>query len=376
MTLAAAAHGGLGLLFLGFGETSLALVNAFALAINIVSVLLVWRTRYFRAGLVLTGLEAVLHLPLLTLLIGVGAGYLSISFVLATVVFLVMPRGPLRYATAVLSAAGALAALIVAPTQPPVIEVEPLLLQILFWWNTATTMVCLVAIAAYFMHQTERAEAALDRERERSEELLRNVLPESIAARLKDSSKAIADRFDAVTVLFADIVGFTRLGQTLPPTELVELLNEMFSTFDELADKHGLEKIKTIGDAYMVVGGVPVPRGDHAAAVADFALGLQRATDRFSARAPLQLRIGIHSGAVVAGVIGRRKLSYDLWGDTVNLASRMESHGAPGAIQVTAATRELLGESFAVEERGEVDVKGIGKVRTFWLKGRAVVRAA
>ena len=207
-------------------------------------------------------------------------------------------------------------------------------------------------------------------ERAKSERLLANMLPASIAERLKQKPQAIADGFDAVSVLFADIVGFTPLSATMPPHALVELLNRVFSCFDELARVHGLEKIKTIGDAYMAVAGVPTPREDHAGAAADMALAMRDEIGRVS-DGKLVLRIGLHAGSVVAGVIGVSKYSYDLWGDTVNTASRMESHGAPGSIHASAEFRAFAGEGFVWEERGAIDIKGKGPMHTFWLARRA-----
>jgi class 3 adenylate cyclase len=208
----------------------------------------------------------------------------------------------------------------------------------------------------------------LDAERARAEALLLNILPEPIAERLKAQPGAIADGHAEATVLFSDIVGFTPLSERLTPSELVDLLNGLFTRFDDLAEQHGLEKIKTIGDAYMVAGGVPFDRGDHTGAVVAMALDMQREVAQLArARAvPLDVRIGIHTGPVVAGVIGKKKFSYDLWGDTVNTAARMESHGVPGAIQVSDAVRERLGERFRFDPRGEIEIKGKGKMRT-WL---------
>jgi class 3 adenylate cyclase len=214
--------------------------------------------------------------------------------------------------------------------------------------------------------ELEVQHAMLRVEQERSERLLLNILPRPIAERLKADPGIIAERFEAVTVLFADIVGFTSLAAVSDPAALVELLNAIFSRFDELAEGHGLEKIKTIGDTYMAVAGLPTPRPDHADAAAAMALDMQQAIAEL-ADGRLQLRIGLHSGPVVAGVIGRRKFSYDLWGDTVNIASRMESYGAPGAIQISAATYELLGPGFACAPRGIISVKGCGPMDAWYL---------
>ncbi len=227
------------------------------------------------------------------------------------------------------------------------------------------------------------AEEALRAEQEKSEQLLLNILPQVIADKLKQNLRSfsedalvehrsavlIAEQFDEVTILFADIVGFTPLSARISPQQLVNLLNEIFSTFDQLAEKHGLEKIKTIGDAYMVAGGLPMPRNDHIEAIAQMALDMQKAITQFQADKgePFQIRIGIHTGPVIAGVIGIKKFIYDLWGDTVNVASRMESQGEPGRIQVTAVTYERLQDKYLFEQRGTIPVKGKGEMKTYWL---------
>ncbi|MCT7984754.1 response regulator [Laspinema sp. A4] len=212
----------------------------------------------------------------------------------------------------------------------------------------------------------------LQDEQAKSELLLLNILPKPIAERLKAGERTIADNFSDVTVLFADIVGFSQLSSHLSPPELVEFLNHIFSLFDELADKYGLEKIKTIGDAYMVVGGLPMPRPDHAQAIAQMALDMLDATTQLRTNhgETIAMRIGISTGPVEAGVIGTKKFSYDLWGDTVNTASRMESHGIPGRIQVTTSTYECLANDFLFEHRGLIPVKGKGEMLTYLLMGK------
>ncbi|NET27899.1 adenylate/guanylate cyclase domain-containing protein [Okeania sp. SIO1I7] len=212
----------------------------------------------------------------------------------------------------------------------------------------------------------------LAEEKQKSERLLLNILPEAIAQRLKQGEETIADSFSQVTVLFADLVGFTKISANLSPAELVELLNRIFSAFDELAEKYGLEKIKTIGDAYMIVGGLPVPKEDHAEAIADMALDMLTQIQEISIKEgkSLQIRIGINTGAVEAGVIGTKKFAYDLWGDTVNTAHRMESHGIPGVIQVAQATYDCLADKYRFEDRGIIDIKGKGNMRTYILLGR------
>lgn len=217
--------------------------------------------------------------------------------------------------------------------------------------------------------EREQIEIELRRQRQRSEELLVNILPFQIAQRLKEEQRAIADQFDAVTILFADLVGFSRVSAQLAPCDLVRQLNRIFSRFDELAATHGLEKIKTIGDAYMVAAGVPAARADHAQAIARMALDMQATIGDFRRPdgQPFQLRIGINSGSVVAGVIGIRKFIYDLWGDTVNIASFMETTGEAGKIQVSELTHAYLKQDFILDPRGPMMMKSGEILTTYWL---------
>jgi class 3 adenylate cyclase len=214
----------------------------------------------------------------------------------------------------------------------------------------------------------------IEAEQRKSEQLLLSILPGPIVERLKEEQGTIADSFPEVTVLFADIVDFTPLCARLSPTRLVDLLTAVFSAMDHLAEKHGVEKIKTMGDAYMAVAGLPVPREDHTEAIAEFALDLQAEISRFTGESgqPLALRIGINTGPVVAGVIGTKKFIYDLWGDAVNLASRMESHGIAGSIQVTEATYARLRDKYRFEERGAILIKGKTRMPVYLLVDRFV----
>ncbi len=244
--------------------------------------------------------------------------------------------------------------------------------------NVAVGGTVVFTLLALFARQRQDALSALRSEHERAESLLLNILPGSIAERLKANPATIADQFSEASVLFADVVDFTPRSQNLPAAEVVGLLDRLFSHFDALAERHGLEKIKTIGDAYMVAAGVPTSRPDHARALALLALEMNASVAPGGAVGDLglEVRIGINSGPVVAGVIGRKKFLYDLWGDAVNTASRMESAGTPNHIQVTRATYELLKDDFVLERRGTIPVKGKGEMETWYLKGARAISAS
>ncbi len=222
------------------------------------------------------------------------------------------------------------------------------------------------------LHQRQQLESQhlrLIQEQEKSELLLLNILPLPISERLKGGEHRCADSHPNVSVLFSDLVGFTRMSQGMSARQLVDVLHDLFSEFDQLVTQMGLEKIKTIGDCYMLVGGLPEARDDHAAIVVEAALGMMAAMERFNQvrDTELQMRIGVHSGPVVAGVIGKHKFTYDIWGNTVNVASRMESSGSPGRVHISAQTADLLDSSFVLESRGMVKAKGLGEVATFFV---------
>jgi len=237
---------------------------------------------------------------------------------------------------------------------------------------TGVTLVTAIIVFVYRRIITA-AEMRAAQERERAERLLANILPDAIAHRLKRDEFPIADQAENVTVPFADVVNFTPYAAAHSADEVVNMLNRLFYAFDDMVERQGLEKIKTIGDAYMVAGGVPDHHADNAVAVADLAFEMLAFAEalRRDDGVDLNLRIGIHSGQVVAGVIGKRKLSYDLWGDTVNTAARLESASETGRIHVSEATAERLNGVFILVERGAVPLKGLGKMRTFFLSGRS-----
>ena len=220
--------------------------------------------------------------------------------------------------------------------------------------------------------ELKQAQRALEAEKLRTEELLLNTLPKPIVERLKKSPSVIADRFENASVLFCDIKGFSDIASSISPDQLISTLNVVFSEFDYLVSFYGLEKIKTIGDAYMVASGLPVPRDDHAEVIVELALEMRSTLDRLNQifDQPLQVRIGINSGAVIAGVIGKKKLAYDLWGESVNIASRMESHGPVGGIQVGEGTYQFIKDRYVFEDRGEISVKGGKRLRAYLLKSK------
>ncbi len=331
--------------------------------------------RHPRAGRHIAMVTANCHiLSLSVVALGREAGVHYWFFMFIVLAFLLFPRteriaiyGYAAVAVALFS--GVENGLISLGEEPEISERLAFALHLV---STVTSLLVITAVVDVFDRETARAELAFAREHERSERLLLNILPPSIADRLKDEEAEIADSFPEVTVLFADIAGFTKMSGELDPHRIVSLLNEVFTEFDGLAEKHGLEKIKTIGDAYMVAGGLPRPHEDHAHAVAHMALDMAEVATRHRKPdgSPFEVRIGINTGPVVAGVIGQKKFIYDLWGDAVNTASRMESTGVIGEIQVTESTYERIRDLFDLESRGEVEVKGKGPMPTWFLRGR------
>lgn len=272
--------------------------------------------------------------------------------------------------------AGFVAALIIALMAEPRLQaadgVTPDVVRTFFAMNLTGVGVAVLLIVRDFLRRLQAARADLALEKDRSDTLLLNVLPAPIAERLKTGEETIADRLDEVTVVFADIVGFTPMSAGVSANEIVDLLDGLVAEFDRLVEAHGVEKIRTAGDGYMAVAGAPEPSIDHVARAAKLALDMLQAAHRHtdSSGRRLELRVGIDCGPVIAGVIGLKKFTYDVWGDPVNTASRMESHGVPGRIQVTQAVRDRLGDSFQFEERGIIEIKGKGPMSTFFLLGR------
>jgi class 3 adenylate cyclase len=356
-------------LFAWWGVWPLSAFNVASTGVFAAAMLLA-RRGHLQRGLSLSAVEIFVHAMLVVVLIGWGFG--GQYYLLLIMVFVFAFPYARGFQLAVLAATIALFAAGYYYTQRtvPPFEVPSAPLAVLNVVNIATVFCTIGVAVAYLITVTQRAEAALASEHARSERLLTNVMPVPIAERLKAREELIADGVDGASVLFADIVGFTSLSARLSPDEVVRLLDGVFTRLDALVDQFGLEKIKTIGDAYMVASGIPTPRDDHATALARFALAArdELAAHNLGSDTPLELRIGISSGPVVAGVIGRRRFLYDLWGDTVNTASRMESHSLPGRIQITEATRAQLDGQFVCTNCGVIDVKGKGPIPTWFLE--------
>jgi len=316
---------------------------------------------------------AYVALAVVTWNVGTASGLHFYFLVSATVAVLVLGIERIVLAS-VLVAIGAAIVITLQFTVPADTGVQPgWAVATGFVVSTISTCVMVVAAVGYALREIARAENSMELEYERSESLLANILPASVAARLKDPERdIIADKYEDASILFADIAGFTKRASDTSPADLVRFLDQLYTEFDALVDKHGLEKIKTSGDSYMVVSGVPVPRPDHMEALARFALDMANAVAGLKdpQRRDVPLRIGLAAGPVVAGVVGARKFFYDVWGDAVNVASRMESTDVAGRIQVPQAVYERLKDGFVLEERGDVDVKGKGVMHTWYLVGR------
>ena len=336
----------------------------------LLSGLMITKAGYPRIGLLLGTIEYILHGVLGTIYIG-WLGGMHFPIPTAAIIWAIIPnrKKPLNRIVPVTTIGVYVALAYFSGIIEPQYQLDPTILQ----WSSAvmafTNFGLLICLFAYNALASSWYES-LQIEREKSEHLLLNVLPAKIALRLKEKEGVIADRFDSVSVLFLDIVNFTKMSSDMAANKIVSILNEVFCLFDNLTEKYGLEKIKTIGDAYMVVAGIPDPVPDHARRIIRMAVDMLTILEHYSNNNEhkIEARIGICSGPVVAGVIGRRKFIYDLWGDTVNTASRMESNGMPNRIQVTQSTYEILRRDYEFESRGEITIKGKGKMKTFFLK--------
>jgi adenylate cyclase len=361
-----------GSLYLAFGSP-VGSVPFVYFAVSIGSLVVFARTRSFHPLLVAQLLDILITTTVGQMLIGGflpsgGVGLWGILAPLGALVFLEV-RQAVRWFAAFLVIfvlTGIAGAVLFSDADLPVWFTSTMLAL-----NIVGTASVAFTLLASFANQRNMALRELRAEQAKSEALLLNILPSSIAERLKAATETIADHFDSASILFADVVDFTPLAQRLPPVEMVGILDHLFSHFDALVERHGLEKIKTIGDCYMAAAGVPDPHEDHARRAALLALDMRDevATSPVVGRSGVALRIGINSGPVVAGVIGTKRFTYDLWGDAVNTASRMESHGTSGEIQITRSTYELLDREFVCEPRGTIEVKGKGRMETWYLVG-------
>ncbi len=303
---------------------------------------------------------------------GPEVGFQYYFVVFATVAFLLGKNLPTRWALAGVAIALLMLVEIVGPRTMTIV-VPHVVRRALALFSGTSSMALVAYLDNVFRSDADETERLLGIEHARSERLLLNILPRAIAERLKGDERNIADGFPEVTILFADIVGFTELSQRTSPADLVELLNRIFFAFDALSDQHALEKIKTIGDSYMVAGGLTPGDADHAVRVIQFGLDMLAALDAINRETGnhLELRVGVNTGPVVAGVIGTRKFCYDLWGDTVNTASRMESSGVKGRVQVAQRTHDLADGRLSFEARGRIQVKGKGEMETYLVAARA-----
>jgi len=358
------------LLYFSFGEVTAGSIPLGYVIISSISVIIFHWTRGYRFFL-FTQLLLILFLPFL-LMIALG-GFIKSSAVILWSLLSPLgamlfdePRQALRWLAAYLFLAIISGYFEFYPLVSS--SLSPTTVTVFFILNIGTVSAIAIFLLGYFVGEKNRLFLLLRGEQLKSENLLLNILPKEIAAILKNESRTIADHYAEASILFADMVGFTPLSARLEPVEVVELLNEAFSFFDSLLDKYNVEKIRTIGDSYMVASGVPHRRPDHAQALVHMALEMRKfiATHTFRNGQQVSFRIGINSGPVIGGVIGKRKFVYDVWGDPVNVASRMESHGIGNTIQITRATYELIKDEFICESRGTVDVKGKGEMEV-WL---------
>jgi len=361
-------------IFYGLDFTPLSLINVGSVVIWIFNIAILYKRGAILTAVVVGSTEVVGHQFLAIYYLGWGYGFQYYLLVVVAFAFMMNFRSmlipELMFVICLISFLGFYYE--VQYWHLPHADLGSTVQEMFLMANVTSAFAILAMMSYVYSEAARKAEAMLERERQRSERLLLNILPMSIAERLKDSDAIIADHYDSATVMFSDIVGFTALSEQLTPTELVDRLNRLFSVFDDLAEKYGLEKIKTIGDAYMVAGGLPELQDSHAKDVSSMALDMLEAVTEGNLLTdqPLSLRIGIHTGPAVAGVIGIKKFVYDVWGDTVNTASRMESTSLPGCIQLSEQAAALLDKDFVLEERGTIEVKGKGPMKTYWLRGR------
>jgi class 3 adenylate cyclase len=358
--------------FYALGFNTLSLINCVSVIFWIFSITLLRRKGAMLTAVVLGSLEVLIHQGFAVYYLGWGYGFQFYLLVIVAFTFLMNFKSVMFIPVALFVVClGSFLGFYyeVQHWYTPHIDLGPTVREAFLSINVTSAFAILAIMSYVYSEAAQKAEAMLELERVKTERLLLNILPMSIAQRLKEDRSIIADHFESATVMFSDIVGFTALSEKQTPVELVGHLNHMFSAFDDLAEKHELEKIKTIGDAYMVAGGIPEVRDCHARDVSAMALDMMQAVVEINRKTgqSVDIRIGIHTGPAVAGVIGIKKFSYDVWGDTVNTDSRMESSSLPGRIQLSQQAAALLSDDFLLEERGMVEVKGKGRMKTYWL---------
>lgn len=360
-------------LFLALGETLLAVFNAGSVGVFAACLHLNAVRGNFRLPVIFGTAEILVHATLCVLIFGWAGGFHYYIVALGISTFII-PWWTVARKLQVVAGVGLLmvALNLYGRSVPPASLYDTTTLGWLHLVNLLILVASLGLIGFAVSLSAARAEETLNIERGRSERLLHNILPAAIAERLKESADIVADRFEETTILFSDLVGFTSMSEGIPAEDLVGLLNDVFIRFDELVRDAGVEKIKTIGDGYMVASGLPGPQEDHVERICDLALSMREAVAGLRARdgQPLGLRIGIHTGPVVAGVIGYTKFAYDVWGDTVNTASRMESHGMAGRIHVSEAVYRKVRDRYRFQRRGTIEVKGKGSMSTWFLEDR------
>ena len=366
-------------IFRGLDFTTLSLINVGSVLIWIFNITILRRWGAVLTAVVIGSTEVVSHQFLAIYYLGWGYGFQYFLLVIVAFAFMMNFKSMLipgtMFFVCLLSFLGFYYE--VQYWNLPHVDLGSAVRETFLMANVASAFAILSIMSYVYSEAARTAETKLELERQKSERLLLNILPVSIAQRLKEDNTVIADHFESATVMFSDIVGFTAMSEKVTPTELVGRLNCIFSSFDDLAERHGLEKIKTIGDAYMVAGGFPKLRDGHAKDVSAMALDMLNAVVEYNLETnqSVDIRIGIHTGPAVAGVIGIKKFVYDVWGDTVNTASRMESSSMPGRIQLSEQSAALLDEDFVIEERGTVEVRGKGSMKTYWLLGRRQIEA-
>ena len=361
------------LMFMQIGVDFMVYFNIFSVALFAAAFVLLERG-YYRVAYWFAFTELVLHGIAATVCVGIQYGFQDYAFLVAILAF-IQPFYSMRFSIAMTGVTLLSAGLVTlyALNNPPLYIVPESWSDSLIVTSIISWPIYILVMVLPFVRASARAEKQLAAAYGESERLLLNILPRPIAKRLKATEGMIADDHDQVAILFADIAGFTKMSDRLKPSEVVTLLNEVFNAIDELVAKYGVEKIKTIGDAYMVVAGVPNAIADPNETIAQLALDIKSTVSRFKEPGtgnPVEVRIGINSGTVVAGVIGNRKFAYDLWGDAVNVAARMEATGEIGKIQATDEFAASLSDRFDFEPRGEIDIKGKGKIATSFLTGR------